>query len=319
MLEGRKDARVRSALSYIIKGIYFVLILLFVVFCLNKQFAFLLFAGFFVIAALLLEVIRYSLGYGFFSDTKQVLAAAVCAIVFLQAMAWLLPSYSPLHFIASCSMLPEYSPGDAVFVWGGGMDVPAVRIDEKYVPSGDALVHFGNESMEVKGSLYAYCSHYGNELCNGFIATPENFSESAGQVMYKYGSCTAVKTSGIESAPCVKSISINGKEFPAQSGASIIAFPASIIGLDWKDARIAHRAIVGIEDSSGSVFYITKGDNNPTFDAQIYEYGTDRGGRAVMMDEVKGRVLFKVPFLGFMSKRFVQSENMDGCDGYYVD
>ncbi len=50
---------------------------------------------------------------------------------------------------------------------------------------------------------------------------------------------------------------------------------------------IIHR-VVGVENESGITGYITKGDNNPSEDPWI-----------VTRDEIHGKLLFWVPFLGY--------------------
>jgi len=61
---------------------------------------------------------------------------------------------------------------------------------------------------------------------------------------------------------------------------------------------IVHRAVFRMS-VNGQYYYLTKGDNNPILDAQVYDYPDSLGNVPIAQKNVKGRMLFRVPLLGY--------------------
>ena len=300
----------KSAISYALKTAYFAAILSLVVFVFWKSpIAFAISAAAFL-CALIIEGLLFAFGFGLFTETKPVLVAVIVTFAFAGMFSVFLSNQSPLHFISSCSMLPAYSQGDAVLVLGGGIDAPIVKTNSPYDSSTDAEVHYRNETLVVQGSMYSYCSSHGSELCNRFIEAPLQFYEKKGEITFQYDSCQ--RSDGTYS-PCVVSALIGDVVVSSRNG-SVVVFPGEFAAAPVP--RIAHRAMFGINDSLGNVYYFTKGDNNPEYDAQAY---SGQSGSAVPAGNVSGKVVLKIPLLGALSKNYNQSVANNGCGSHYVN
>jgi len=304
--------QVKSAISYVLKTAYFIAILSMVLFFFWKSplFLGLSFASF--VSALLIEALLFLLGFGLFSETKSVLIAAFVAFVFLQVIFLFTPSESPLQFIASCSMLPAYAPGDALLVFKEPLNTPVVKIDTPY-SEGQSEIRFENQTFLVDGSLYFFCSHEGSSLCNEFIKRPDKFIERRGAITFQYGLCTR---SDISTEPCVFSATIGNTTISALPAGEVIVFPGEYAG-GAPGIRVAHRALFAINDSEGRLFYFTKGDNNPTFDSQIYNYDSSKAGAVVPLERIGGKVVLQLPFIGALSKNYNTSVTNKGCGSFY--
>jgi len=297
---------VKSAASYALKAAYFAAILSLVVFLFWKSpVAFAISAAAFL-CALIMEGLLYAFGFGLLAETKPVLVAAIVTFAFVGLLSFFLSSQSPLEFISSCSMLPAYSQGDAVLVLGGALDVPIVKLASPYSEDSSVEVHYRNETLVVQGSMYSYCSSHGSELCNRFIEAPLQFYEARGDITFQYDSCR--RSDGTYS-PCVASASVGGSIVSSRNG-TVVVFPGAFAAAPVP--RVAHRAMFGINDSLGNVYYFTKGDNNPAYDAQL-------GGQAVPASNVSGKVALKLPFLGMLSKNYNNDAANGGCGSHYVD
>jgi len=297
---------VKSAISYALKAAYFAAILSLVVFFLWKSQVAVAFSAASFLCALIIEALLFLLGFGLFTETKPVLAAALVSFALLGALSIFLASDTPLYFISSCSMLPNYQQGDAVLVLDEALNVPMVKIDVPY-SEGKAEVYGGNETLAVDGSLYLHCSRSGGELCNRFISAPFGFYEIRGPVLFQYDSCA--RSDGTAS-PCVISATIGGTAVPSSSPSDVVVFPGSYAAAD-SSLRIAHRAMFGINDSLGNVYYFTKGDNAPVYDVQL-------GGSAVPAGSLQGKVALRLPLLGALSKNYNSSLANTGCGSHYT-
>ena len=299
----------KSAISYVLKAAYFAAILSLVVFVFWKSpIAFAISAASFL-CALIIEGLLFAFGFGLFTETKPVLVAVIVTFAFVGMISVFLSSQSPLYFLSSCSMLPAYSQGDAVLVLKEEINAPIVKINSPYDSSADAEVHYRNETLVVQGSMYSYCSSHGSEICNKFIEAPLQFYEKKGEITFQYDSC---QRSDGSYSPCVAFASIG--DVVVSSNGPVVVFPGEFAAAPVP--RIAHRAMFGINDSLGNVYYFTKGDNNPEYDAQVY---SGQSGSAVPDGNVSGKVVLKLPLLGALSKNYNQSVANNGCGSHYVN
>lgn len=297
-----------SMISYLLKTAYFLSIFSLVLFFFWKEPLFMVLFFLSCAFALSIEAVLFLLGFGLFSQTKPVLMAAVATFLLLQLLTFLSPKDSPLLFISSCSMLPALSPGDAFLVLSKPSDTPIIGIGAPY-REGQAEILFENQTLMVDGSLYFFCSHQGSAFCNEFIAHPDKFIEKKGAITFHYSLCTR---SDSANEPCVSSATIGNTTISALPKGEVVVFPGQYAGAP-EGMRIAHRAIFAINDSNGNIFYFTKGDNNPTFDSQAYDYVQGRGGSPVPLGEIMGRVSFQVPFIGALSKNYNVSAANNAC------
>ncbi|VVC01293.1 Uncharacterised protein [uncultured archaeon] len=82
---------------------------------------------------------------------------------------------------------------------------------------------------------------------------------------------------------------------------------------------IIHRAFIKLQAGS-QTYFLTKGDNNPIFDIQVYDEKTGKGNRPVEIARLKGRVLATIPVIGYL-KLFISPGAImtpEGCDRYYA-
>ena len=81
---------------------------------------------------------------------------------------------------------------------------------------------------------------------------------------------------------------------------------------------IIHRAFIRLR-SDGREYVLTKGDNNPIFDVQVYDEKSGEGNRPVEVERTKGRILFTVPYIGYLKLFISPSAIMtpEGCDRHY--
>ena len=61
---------------------------------------------------------------------------------------------------------------------------------------------------------------------------------------------------------------------------------------------IVHRTMFEI-NADGKVYYLTRGDNNPILDLQVYDYSRDLGNSPVPSGNSRGKVILRVPYLGY--------------------
>lgn len=102
---------------------------------------------------------------------------------------------------------------------------------------------------------------------------------------------------------CVSGVEVNGVFFPSRNDNDIVVYDAGAHGL------IIHRVLAKIVATDGT-YYLTKGDNNRVVDQQP---GT--GIYPVPQDAVKGRVIGRIPFLGYFKLLlFFQFDFPPGCD-----
>src|SRR3989338_716006 len=315
-----KDLRIKSLFSYATKAAYFALMLLTFIFIITKNILPAILIPFAAILIISLELMRYSLGYGFLPDSKDVLAAFFGSLLFMLALVFLLGFSSPLHFIASCSMLPSYLPADAFFVLQENYQIPIVEISYPFPTNSSATVFIQNHSLSVVGSFYSYCTLHKGEDCNTLVLEPQKVSEQIGPVTYHYGSCLRADLQGnTHAVPCVKRASVGGQEFTLSEQSPILAFSSETLPTYPQNSLISHRAWFAIRDSIGNTYYFTKGDNNPIFDSQYFDYENQFASIPVSDSQIKGKLAFRIPLIGRLSRNFKSASSLPGCDSYLLD
>lgn len=104
---------------------------------------------------------------------------------------------------------------------------------------------------------------------------------------------------------CTYGVKVDNQTFLSNSSDNVIVYAAdpSVYGF------IVHRVFLKlVNQSSGSVFYLTKGDNNPVLDQEA-------GVSIVNQSSVVGRVVFDVPYIGYLKLLlFMQFSQPEGCN-----
>lgn len=142
-------------------------------------------------------------------------------------------------------------------------------------------------------------------LQGGEINVPTiKYSGAFPQFRVRSSQCTVDKAGLKTTSFCASSLELNGSVYAFNETNDVIVFAAqpAAYGL------IVHRAWLRLENEKGEFLYLTKGDNNPVFDAQA-------GISVAPGDSVHGKVIFRIPFVGYLKLfMFGQFAEPTGCD-----
>ena len=69
---------------------------------------------------------------------------------------------------------------------------------------------------------------------------------------------------------------------------------------------------------------LTKGDNNPIYDLQAYDYTRQMGNSPITPSQLKGHVILRIPYLGnlklFISPQILADPSaLSGCDSHFEE
>lgn len=280
-------------------------------------------AGLCIVWAVGLEFFHGARQHGVKNELKETMVALFLALAVWFGSGFILQTPSPINAIVSCSLLPHVQRGDMVLLRGDRIEAPAVQ-----VPSldgiGTATAYENNTRvLEAKGSLYSYCSqNRGGELCGRFIRNPQDFTERQGPLYFGYEKCEVLypKTGQTQYGPCVSWLEVGGTRYYENITNDIIVYQPDKDEYYSRVGDIIHRAFVKLQTPDGKQYILTKGDNNPVFDVQVYDEKTGMGNRPVEISKTKGRVLLAVPYIGYL-KLFISPAAIptpDGCDRVYA-
>jgi signal peptidase I len=240
--------------------------------------------------------------HGWKHEVVDTVVALAVAIAIWYGLSFVLNTSTPVSGVVSCSMLPNLQRGDFVIVQGAPVNAYEIEMTKTELEalSGPSLVTFGSNNATIEGSLFPYCINNKNsDMCRFFISNPEAFMEKKGPFTYKYERCSLVFSSGsTASEPCVKSVTFKGTEYLANFSNDIIVYQPvagdyySLIG------DIVHRAMfkINVEEKT---YYLARGDNNPILDIQAYDYARVLENTPVPQDNIRGKVIFRIPLLGY--------------------
>ncbi|MEW6721685.1 MAG: hypothetical protein AB1324_00320 [Candidatus Micrarchaeota archaeon] len=230
------------------------------------------------------------------------IALGVALLIWFGA-SFVLNTSSPVSAVVSCSMLPNLYRGDFVLVQGAPVkayELEMTRAELESLTDEKAFVSFGGKNVSIDGSLFPYClqNRY-SEACQAFVNSPGSVSEKKGAFTYSYQSCPVTfKNGSTASAPCLKSVSFRGKEYLTNFSHDIIVYAPPEGDLYASIGDIVHRTFFAI-DVDGEKYYVTRGDNNPLLDMQVYDYGTGLTNHPVPQDSLRGKVVARIPLLGY--------------------
>ena len=311
---------------------YLFLLALFVLYVLVKSILLGLLAGVLMVFIVAWEFYAGVKEGGWKSELKNTAIAILLALVVWFGASWALATPTPINAIVSCSMRPAYERGDLVFLKGGAIHTDYFNysgLDSEI--NSTAVVTWQNESWTVNGSILAYCAYSNSQgildiHCLNLMQSPEQFTESHGPLQFQYGVCPRVYSPDngtTTSTICVKQTTFDGKVVPYDASYDLIVYGPKPGDLYAQVGDIVHRVRLAVNDSTGTMVYLTKGDNNPVFDLQAYDSTAHMGNSPILMSQIRGHVFARLPFVGNL-KLFITPQvltdpsSLAGCDSNFV-
>ncbi len=302
--------------------VYGLIILFFIFYLLSGFWMFGLLVGLCIFWVVLLEFWIGAKAHGWRSELWETALALLLAVVLWFGAGYVLQTPSPLNAIVSCSMLPHLQRGDMVVLSGDRLSAPLEEVSS-VGGIGTASVYTGESKVaEVHGSIYSYCAqHQGFALCNSFVTDPSKFTERQGELTFGYGKCGILfpKTGERQEGPCVTFLEVNGRRYYDNLGNDVGVYAPNKDEYYSRVGDIIHRVFIKLK-SGNQTYFLTKGDNNPIFDVQVYDEKSGTGNRPVEVQRAKGRVLVTIPVVGYL-KLFISPAGIltpEGCDRYYA-
>jgi signal peptidase I len=251
-----------------------------------------------------LEVRQGATKHGWKNEIIDTLIAFGIALGFWIFLCIVLQTSSPISAVVSCSMLPNLERGDFVIVQGTQIKAEEIAMTKEEFDDFSKTTVTVNNGAVMKGSLYANCfglSPKGellistNQTCHDFYLNPSKYYERKGPVTIYYSSCSLKTADGNINVPCVKEYEFKGKKYAVNHDGDITVYQPRAEDIYSRIGDIVHRTqfIINVE---GEKYYVTKGDNNQIFDVQMYAYGMGN----TPAKNLKGKVLFRIPYLGYL-------------------
>jgi len=254
-----------------------------------------------------LEVKQGAQKHGWKHELIDTVLALVIAVAVWYGCSFLLNTSSPVSGVVSCSMLPNLQRGDFVVVQGVEPKAYELEMSQAELDSlsGRSLVSYvGINSSDVTnasldGSLLAYCFNSNTELCQVFKSSPEKVVERKGPFTYNYQMCSISYSNGNSLyQPCLRSVTFRNREYLTNFSNDVIVYQPVKGDLYSYVGDIVHRVMFKI-NVDGKKYYLTRGDNNPLLDIQAYDYGNSIGNSPVPQENARGKVIARVPILGY--------------------
>ncbi len=285
------------------KFTYGVIAGVFITFLITKHWIFGIFTAILLLVLVLAEIAMGIAENGLGNEIRETVIAILFAFCFWYGLSIILSTPTPLNAIVTCSMIPQLSRGDLIILQGGEINAPEISLTKSQVSqiTSDAKITYKNDSFTVKGSIMEYCmQNPSGENCEEFFSSPSSFKEMHGPLSFNYEMCerTILSTGQKGYIPCVKSVSYAGKEYGTNLENDIVVYQPKEGELYSYVGDIIHRVHLKI-GVNGVDYYLIKGDNNEIFDIQRYNYDYGLGNGLVSEEQVKGKVLFRVPYLGY--------------------
>jgi signal peptidase I len=241
--------------------------------------------------------------YGWKHEIVDTVVALLIAVGVWFGASVLLNTGSPISAVVSCSMLPNLQRGDFVIVQGAPVKAYEINMTQDEFDSltnSPAFISYGTKNLSINGSIFPYCLNYRqSEVCQAFIYNPESLVEKKGVFTYKYQRCGLAFSNGSAAAmPCLKSVTFYGTEYLANFSNDIVVYQPFTGDIYAQVGDIIHRAMFKI-NVGGKAYYLTRGDNNPLLDIQVYDYQTGMSNHPFSQQQLKGKVLGRIPFLGY--------------------
>ena len=240
--------------------------------------------------------------HGWTHEIVDTVIALAIAFGIWYGLAFVLNSPTPISGVVSCSMLPNLQRGDFVIVQGADVNAYEINMTKSELDSISELkstIYYPEGPIEINGSIFSKCVYNSNnDLCRFFISNPDKLYEQKGPFTYNYQKCTLAFSNGSTYyQPCLKSVVFKGKEYLTDFSHDIIVYQPTPSDYFAQVGDIVHRAFfkINVDDE---VYYLARGDNNPVLDLQIYSQ-TNQGNSPVPADHLRGKVIFRIPYLGY--------------------
>ncbi len=280
-------------------------LLVFILFILTKNVVFGILTLAFMLWVVFNEVNSGIKSYGWKHEVIDTIVSVAIVLAFWFGLCFILNTGAPISAVASCSMLPNLERGDMVIVQGTGINAYKIEMSKEefeQMSKMETMISYSGVEYEVMGSMYSYCNYLGNaqtELCTAFKNTPELFVEKKGLLSFQYSKCTLdyKKEKMKYYIPCVTSVSYKGEEYPVSLEHDTIVYRPEKGTYFSYVGDIIHRAYFEI-DVEGEKYYLTKGDNNPILDVQIYDYNYAKGN--LPASNVHGKLIARIPYVGHL-------------------
>ncbi len=224
---------------------------------------------------------------GWRQTVYEIITAFGLAVAVWLALSFVLQTSTPLNVVTSCSMLPALERGDLIILQGG-----RVRAPEASVPFALSNARTVEKRLD---------SPFLGKSYRLFYSTVVDASDA---VNYSFAECVVRALDGrvVARDACVDSAFVGGTVFRQNADNDVVVYEA----VPAKYGLIIHRVFARLNATDG-VFYLTKGDNNAFVDQQV-------GISLVPEDRVRGKVLFRIPFVGYLKLfLFLQFDEPPGC------
>lgn len=299
--------------------LYIVGILCLIIYLFTKIPTLGLVVGLCIFGLVAIDIVKGYLTEGAKSEFKEILIAIIVAVAVWQTMSFLLDTNAPINAVVSCSMLPNLNRGDMIILRGGEIDSTAIYLteDPNLITNIATIEIIGIQNLTVNGSFYSYCTQNNDPLCYHLTNSPELVKESNGPLTFTYEKCNKYNLNNEINTDtiCTKSVIYNGVEYEQNYSNDIVVYAPKKSDVFAFTGDIIHRVYLEIVAPNGDKYYLIKGDNNPVFDIQMYSKTYGMGNSLVSEEQVKGKVLFGVPIVGY-SKLLISglSTEPKGCD-----
>ncbi len=290
----------RTMLSFLRNGYVQVVIIVITLFLylLTKNIFFGILVALEIFGFVALEIKSGVKSHGWFNEIKETVIALVVALVLWGAAIFILNTTSPISAVASCSMLPALDRGDFVIVQGSEITAYTFSLTPEEFQELLAPSVIGNRSFV--GSVYSYCTQFKDQFCSEWATQPDKFIEKRGPLLFHYSICAIKYNDGkIISEPCVTSVEFKSKNYTINTAFDIIVYQPTYGEIYSLIGDIVHRTKFKL-DVNGEIYYLTKGDNNPIFDIQVFDYTKKMGNLPISEDRLKGKIIGRIPFLGYL-------------------
>jgi signal peptidase I len=249
-----------------------------------------------------MEIKTGAIKHGWKHEVLDTLIALIVAVCIWYGASFILNTETPISGVVSCSMLPNLQRGDFVLVHGAPITAYEIEMTKEELESLNdrAEVTYGNKSATIKGSIFSYCVfNRHTDMCQAFVNSPGEFVEEKGVFTYLYDRCPLTYSNDTQvSQPCVTSVIFKGQEYLTNFSNDIMIYNPPKTDYYSLIGDIVHRTMfkINVDDKS---YHITRGDNNPILDLQVYNYQNDLENRPVPEENVRGKVILRIPILGY--------------------
>jgi hypothetical protein len=248
-----------------------------------------------------MEVKEGTQKHGLKHEIVDTMIALLVAVAIWYGASFMLNTSSPISGVVSCSMLPNLQRGDFVIVQGAQIKAHEISMTKSELDSLNdrSVISTSDRNMTIDGSIFGYCSrNRGDAICTEFITSPESLVERKGAFTYRYERCS-IKVDGADKAePCLKSITFHGTEYLTNFSNDVVVYAPPKGDLYATVGDIVHRVFFAI-DVDGKRYYLTRGDNNPVLDLQVYDYNSGMMNHPIPQENIRGKVMTRIPYLGY--------------------